>query len=113
MNLPIAIACIFNSYAWGCYAYIVGDVFVFVPNLAAMAAGVINISLYMWTTGSLKDTSLPIRILHRCCNKHKKMLPGKIKDETELDNEDKFLVKLEPDDGDSHVTILREDSRLN
>ena len=112
MNLPIAIACIFNSYAWGCYAYIVKDIFVFIPNVAAFGAGVINISLYMWTTGSLKDSSLPIKILHRCCNKQAKMLPDKVKDDLEIENADKFMVKLEPEDDDSHIRILREDSKL-
>ena len=51
VDLIIAIACIFNSLAWGCYAQIVGDIFVFIPNVAAFGAGFINISLYMWTTG--------------------------------------------------------------
>jgi len=45
----VAVACIFNSYAWGCYAYIVQDIFVFIPNIAAFFAGCINISLFMWT----------------------------------------------------------------
>ena len=83
----------------------------FVPNVAAFGAGVINISLYMWTTGSLKDTSLPIKILHRCCNKQAKMLPDKVKDDLEIENADKFTVKLEPEDDDSHIRILREDSK--
>ena len=50
VDLIIAIACIFNSIAWGCYAQLVGDIFVFIPNVAAFSAGFINISLYMWTT---------------------------------------------------------------
>ena len=84
----------------------------FIPNVAAFGAGVINISLYMWTTGSLKDSSLPIKILHRCCNKQAKMLPDKVKDDLEIENADKFMVKLEPEDDDSHIKILREDSKL-
>ena len=51
VDVIIAIACIFNALAWGSYAQLVGDVFVFVPNIAAFAAGWINIFLYMWTTG--------------------------------------------------------------
>ena len=86
-----------------------GDAFVFIPNIAAFFAGAINISLYLWTTGNLKDTSLPIRILHRWCNRQAKMLPDKLKDETELENAGKFTVKLEPEDVDSHEVILRED----
>ena len=50
VDLIIAIACIFNSLAWGTYAHLVGDIFVFIPNIAAFCAGFINISLYMWTT---------------------------------------------------------------
>ena len=51
VDLIIAMACIFNSLAWGTYAQIVGDIFVFIPNVAAFGAGFINIFLYMWTTG--------------------------------------------------------------
>ena len=50
VDLIIAIACIFNSIAWGTYAQLVGDIFVFIPNVAAFMAGIINICLYMWTT---------------------------------------------------------------
>ena len=49
VDILVAVACIFNSYAWGCYAYIVQDIFVFIPNVAAFFAGCINISLFLWT----------------------------------------------------------------
>ena len=49
VDVLVAVACIFNSYAWGCYAYIVRDVFVFIPNVAAFFAGCINITLFLWT----------------------------------------------------------------
>ena len=87
VDLLVAVACIFNSYAWGCYAYIVHDVFVFVPNVAAFFAGCINISLYLWTSGYLKDSSLVIKVLHKCCYSSAKMLPDKVKCEEELENE--------------------------
>ena len=64
VDLVIAIACIFNSLAWGTYAKLVNDIFVFIPNVAAFAAGFIQIFLYMWTTGQLRDNSLPIKFLH-------------------------------------------------
>ena len=55
VDILVAVACIFNSYAWGCYAYIVKDIFVLLPNVAAFFAGCINISLFMWTSGYLTD----------------------------------------------------------
>jgi len=69
VDVIIAIACIFNAIAWGSYAKLVGDVFVFIPNIAAFAAGWINIFLYMWSTDVLSDSALPIRILRKCCLK--------------------------------------------
>lgn len=108
VDLLIAIACIFNSIAWGCYAQIVGDIFVFIPNIAAFAAGFINISLYMWTTGSLKDNSLPIKVLHKCCLKKTRVLPTKVKDERELESEGMFNLKGKVEDANSHGSILRE-----
>ena len=85
------------------------DIFVFLPNVAAFGAGIINISLYMWTTGNLKDSSTPIKILHKCCNRSAKLLPDKLKDDAEIENADKFTVKMEPEDRDSHLRILRDD----
>lgn len=40
VNLIVAFACLISAYAWSCYAIVVGDVFVFVPNVAAFAAGI-------------------------------------------------------------------------
>lgn len=109
MDLIIAIACIFNSIAWGCYAHLVGDIFVFIPNVAAFSAGFINISLYMWTTNQIKDNSIPISVLHRCCNKDARVLPNKVKDEKEIENEGLFYCK-EPEDLNSHGIVQRESS---
>ena len=75
VDVIIAIACIFNALAWGTYAKLVGDLFVFVPNIAGFFAGWINIFLYMWTVGQLGDTAIPIAILHRCCLKKSQTLP--------------------------------------
>ena len=104
VDLIIAVACIFNSIAWGCYAQLVGDIFVFIPNVAAFTAGCINICLYMWTTDQLKDTSMPIKFLHRCCNKKARLLPNKVKDEKEIENEGLFYCR-EPEDLNSHGVI--------
>jgi hypothetical protein len=41
VDLIIAIACIFNALAWGSYAMVVSDIFVFMPNVAAICAGFI------------------------------------------------------------------------
>ena len=41
VDLIIAIACIFNAIAWGSYSIIVSDIFVFMPNVAAIGAGFI------------------------------------------------------------------------
>jgi solute carrier family 50 protein (sugar transporter) len=88
VNLVLAIACIFNSYAWGCYAAITGDPFVFVPNVAGFTCGVIQLALYFWTTGSLTDQSSAIKCLHKyCSDPRQKVLPRKLKTETEIDFE--------------------------
>ena len=107
VDVTVAVACIFNSYAWGCYAYIVQDLFVFIPNVAAFFAGCINIVLFMWTQGYLADSSFLIKVLNKCCNSGKKMLPNKIKCESELENEGLFSLKNQPADGGSHVLIER------
>lgn len=72
-----------------------------------MIAGVINIFLYMWTTGQLKDNSKVIKILHRCCNRQKRVLPTKVKDEKELESEALYST-MNPEDSNSHGVILRE-----
>ena len=107
VDLIIAFACIFNSIAWGTYAHLVGDIFVFIPNIAAFTAGCINICLYMWTTDKLKDTSCAIKFLHKCCNKQARLLPNKVKDEKEIENEGLFYCK-EPEDSNSHGVIQRD-----
>ena len=65
-NLPLAIACIFNSIVWGYYAYLVSDIFIMIPNVAAFFAGISQICLFLWTMRSISDKSLPIKVLHRC-----------------------------------------------
>ena len=107
VDLIIAVACIFNSIAWGVYAQLVGDIFVFIPNVAAFTAGCINICLYMWTTDRLKDSSMPIKVLHKCCNKQARFLPNKVKDDKEIESEGLFYVK-EPEDSNSHGVVQRE-----
>ena len=111
VDLLVAVACIFNSYAWGCYAFIVKDLFVLIPNIACLFAGCINFVLYLWTSGYLKDSSIPIWILHKCCNSRAKMLPDKVKCEEELENEGLFTLKHEPADQDSHVLVERTERR--
>jgi len=61
----------------------------------------------MWTTGSLKDSSLPIKLLHKCCLKQARILPNKLKDDKEIENEGLFTC-MEPEDSNSHGTMLRE-----
>jgi len=39
VNLGVAIACIFNAYAWGSYGILTRDIFVFIPNVGAFGAG--------------------------------------------------------------------------
>ena len=107
VDLIIAIACIFNSLAWGTYAQLVGDIFVFIPNIAAFFAGWINVCLYAWTTDQLKDTSCPIKILHKCCLSKARVLPNKVKDDKEIESEGIFNC-VEPADANSHRVIVRE-----
>ena len=56
---------------------------------------------------NLEDSSLPIKILHKCCNKQARILPKKVKDEAEIENEGLFFTK-EPEDANSHGVVLRE-----
>lgn len=108
VDLVVAIACIFNSLAWGAYALLVQDLFVFVPNIAAFGAGFCQIFLFMWTTGRLSDSSAPIKFLHKCFLKQTKMLPTKLKEESEIEAEGLFAC-AEPHDDNSHVLILRDE----
>jgi hypothetical protein len=88
VNLVVALACIFNGYAWACYAVIVGDPFVLVPNVASVSAGLIQIFLYLWTMGMLSDNSIIIKKLHKYFGDSKqKVLPRKLKAGDELDFE--------------------------
>jgi uncharacterized protein with PQ loop repeat len=41
VNLTVAIACMFNSYAWACYAILTNDPFVLVPNIAGFCTGLL------------------------------------------------------------------------
>lgn len=107
-NLPLAIACIFNSIVWGYYAYLVADVFIMIPNVAALFAGISQICLYLWTMRSISDKSLPIKVLHRCFLKQKKILPSNKKDEFEIEEEVSFTTRYNPADTDSLVSIERD-----
>lgn len=108
VDVIIAIACIFNSLAWGTYAKLVGDAFVFVPNIAAFGAGWINIFLYMWTTDQLSDNALPIKMLHRCCLKKSATLPKETRAEPgEGGDDDSITFSVEPEDSNSHEMQLR------
>jgi uncharacterized protein with PQ loop repeat len=88
VNLVVALACIFNCYAWACYAILVGDAFVLIPNVAGVTAGLIQVSLYLWTMGMLSDNSIIIKKLHKYFgDSRQKVLPRKLKSEDELDFE--------------------------
>ena len=50
---------------------------------------------------------MPIKVLHKCCNKQARMLPNKVKDEKELESEGLFYCR-EPEDSNSHGVILRD-----
>jgi uncharacterized protein with PQ loop repeat len=88
VNLVVALACIFNSYAWACYALIVGDFFVLIPNIAGFSSGLIQVCLYLWTTGTISDGSFIIKILHKYFGDSKQhVLPRKLKSEDEIEFE--------------------------
>ena len=109
VDVIIAIACIFNSIAWGTYAKLVGDPFVFVPNIAGFFAGWLNIFLYMWTIGQLTDTSAPIAILHRCCLKKSQTLPKEKQADPDEAGEESITFSIEPEDSNSHEMSIRDD----
>jgi solute carrier family 50 protein (sugar transporter) len=88
VNLTVAIACMFNSYAWGCYAILTKDPFVLIPNIAGFCTGFLQLYLYLWTTGSCSDMDNFIKCLHKYCgDPRQKVLPRKLKTENELDFE--------------------------
>jgi hypothetical protein len=66
--MAMTFACVLNGTLWMIYAILVRDIFVLVPNLAALLSAAIQLNLYQWTTGKLEDTNWFIRLLQKNFN---------------------------------------------
>ena len=51
VNMGITIGCVVNGITWAMYAILVRDIYVLIPNVAALCSASIQLNLYKWTTG--------------------------------------------------------------
>lgn len=63
VNMGLTAACVVNGTIWMVYALLVRDVYVLIPNLAALISAAVQMNLYQWTTGKLEDTHWFIKVL--------------------------------------------------
>ena len=68
VNMGITIACVLNGVIWMCYAILVQDIYVLIPNLMALASASIQLNLYKWSTGKLENTHWLIKLLQKYFN---------------------------------------------
>ena len=54
VNMGITIASVINGLTWGTYAILVNDIYVLIPNVAAICSASIQLNLYKWTTGQIE-----------------------------------------------------------
>ena len=66
--MALTVACVLNGTIWMVYAILVRDIFVLIPNMAALVTAAIQLNLYQWTTGKIQDTNWFIRLLQKKFN---------------------------------------------
>ena len=103
VNLVVAIAAGFNGSAWMGYSVLIGDAFVFAPNVPAIGASIIQISLYLWSVGVLDDTHWVVRMCKKVFGG--KQVSSKSKKEV---GDDTFSIKYKINSEGSTETILRD-----
>lgn len=68
VNMGITIASIINGLVWMTYAILVKDVYVLLPNVAAIASASVQLNLYQWTQGKLENNHWFIKLLQKKFN---------------------------------------------
>jgi len=63
VNMGLTVACVLNGSIWMVYSLLVRDVYVLIPNLAALISAAVQMNLYQWTTGKIEDTHWFIKVL--------------------------------------------------
>ena len=87
INIGVAICGACNSTAWLCYAFLIKDIFIFIPNFCGVMVAIILLSLYLWTLHIVDNEFPVIKILHyHMLDGGRKALPRKKKDKEEDDN---------------------------
>ena len=65
INLFVTCAAGMSATNWMIYAMIKGDYFIFAPCFVGLQVFILNISLYIWTLGYIKDNNRLIRGIKR------------------------------------------------
>ena len=68
VNMGITIASVINGITWALYAILVRDIYVLIPNVAALCSASIQLNLYKWTTGQLEHNHWLIKLLQHKFN---------------------------------------------
>ena len=63
VNMLLVVAATINGAIWGVYAILIGDLYIFLPNVAALASSSIQIHLYWWSKGDMDSTHWLIQYL--------------------------------------------------
>ena len=66
--MGLTVACVLNGSIWMVYSLLVRDVYVLIPNLAALISAAVQMNLYQWTTGKIEDTHWFIKVLQKNFN---------------------------------------------
>ena len=68
VNMGITIANCINGITWATYAILIRDIYVLIPNIAALISVSIQLNLYKWTTGEVEHNHWLIKFLQRKFN---------------------------------------------
>lgn len=63
VNMALVVAAAVNGTVWGIYAVLIGDLYVFLPNVAALASSALQLHLYWWSKGDMDTTHWLIQFL--------------------------------------------------
>lgn len=66
--MGLTVASLINGFTWMIYAILVRDIYVFIPNICAVAIAMVNLNLYQWTQGKLENHHWLILFLQRKFN---------------------------------------------
>jgi len=66
--MGLTVASLINGFIWMVYALLMRDVYVFIPNVCAVAIAAVNLNLYQWTQGKLENSHWFILFLQKRFN---------------------------------------------